>query len=390
MNIAKALVVDDSKVAHLTLRKLLTERNIEVDWVGSGEDAITYMERQNPDIIFMDVMMPGMDGFETTATITNNAATSTHPPIIMCSANASEEDKQNAKQCGATDFLSKPYTPAQMDQVLDTVRDLLGMSTQTTPTENTETPDHLDKSIDASEVAENLVELPSISAEPPSGPTLSQPANSAADLERIAERAAWAMADKVARDVATEIAKGSAEQAARTIAEQTTRAIVAEEIHKAIRTAVEAAQEAASKTAVSAAQNAASAVAQASAEKAVHVTLEQATREMSENILKRSNRGLAMIRDELTRNLEQRVAHLVPEAVGHTLAEPDCKQRLMPILAEAMHPMVETITRQAAAAAQQVAVDMAKTRKRTNLTLAISLLALIAAAGCAILSVVSF
>ena len=44
MNVTKALVVDDSKVAHLTLRKLLMERNIEVDWVGSGEDAIAYME----------------------------------------------------------------------------------------------------------------------------------------------------------------------------------------------------------------------------------------------------------------------------------------------------------------------------------------------------------
>jgi hypothetical protein len=199
------------------------------------------------------------------------------------------------------------------------------------------------------------------------------------------------MADKVARDVATEIAKSSAEQAARAIAEQTARTIVAEEIHKAIHTAMEAAQEAASKTAVSAAQNAASAVAQTSAEKAVRVTLEQATHEISENILKKSNRGLAMIRDELTRNLEQRTAHLVPEAVEHMLAKPDFKQKLIPMLMEeAMHPKLELMTRQAAdAAAQQVAVAMAKTRKRINLTLTTSLIALVAAAGCAILSIVS-
>ncbi len=374
MNIEKALVVDDSKVAHLTLRKLLTERSIEVDWVGSGEDAIAYMERQKPDIIFMDVMMPGMDGFETTATITNNSAIATPPPVIMCSANASEEDKQNAKECGATGFLSKPYTPAQMDQVLNMARDLLGIGPQPTPpAEKPATTDH----------SGPVEEAPPASTPP-------QSSNPAVDLERIAERAAWAMADKVARDVATEIAKVSAEQVARTIAEQTARTIVDGEIRKVIRTATDAAQEATSKMMMNAAKNAASEVAQASAEKAVQVTLEQTTRDISENILKRSNRGLAMIRDELTKNLERHIARLVPETVGRTLTEPDFKQQLMPILTEAMHPMVETITRQAAAAAaQQVAVDTATTRKRTGLTLTISLIALIAAVGCAILSAVS-
>src|SRR5512144_1802253 len=123
MNVTKALVVDDSKVAHLALRKLLMERNIEVDWVGSGEDAIAYMEHHHPDIIFMDVMMPGMDGFETTAAIITNAASSA-PPIIMCSASATEEDRANARSSGAIEFLSKPYTPASLDQVLEFVRTL--------------------------------------------------------------------------------------------------------------------------------------------------------------------------------------------------------------------------------------------------------------------------
>ncbi|MCA9556779.1 MAG: response regulator, partial [Myxococcales bacterium] len=119
MNIKKALVVDDSKVAHLTLRKLLLERGIEVDWVGSGEDCIKYLETKKPDIIFMDVMMPGMDGFETTRAITGQHQDAS--PIVMCSANATDEDKRDAKESGAVGFLSKPYTPDQLDAVMQTV-----------------------------------------------------------------------------------------------------------------------------------------------------------------------------------------------------------------------------------------------------------------------------
>jgi len=120
MNIKKALVVDDSKVAHLTLRKLLLERGIEVDWVGSGEDCIKYLDNKKPDIIFMDVMMPGMDGFETSRAITGENPENSSP-IIMCSANATDEDKRDAKQSGAVGFLSKPYTPDQLDAVLHSV-----------------------------------------------------------------------------------------------------------------------------------------------------------------------------------------------------------------------------------------------------------------------------
>ena len=79
MKIDKVLVVDDSKVAHLTLRKMLTERGIDVDWVGSGEDSLTYLKQQQPNVIFMDVMMPGMDGFETTTAIKNNTAPAKKP-----------------------------------------------------------------------------------------------------------------------------------------------------------------------------------------------------------------------------------------------------------------------------------------------------------------------
>lgn len=118
MTIAKALVVDDSKVAHLTLRKMLVERSIEVDWVGSGEESIEYLKHQTPDVVFMDIMMPGMDGFETLQAISEDP-TITKPRVVMCSANATSEDRSLADQHGAEAFLSKPYTTQELDKLLE-------------------------------------------------------------------------------------------------------------------------------------------------------------------------------------------------------------------------------------------------------------------------------
>ena len=123
MNITKALVVDDSKVAHLTLRKMLMERDIEVDWVGSGEESVDYLKSQQPDIVFMDVMMPGMDGFETLRAINEDSAIE-RQTIVMCSANATDEDKTAANENGAIDFLTKPYTSHELDSILDRIRNL--------------------------------------------------------------------------------------------------------------------------------------------------------------------------------------------------------------------------------------------------------------------------
>ncbi len=118
MTVAKALVVDDSRVAHLTLRKLLMERSIEVDWVGSGEDSLDYLKHQTPDVVFMDIMMPGMDGFETLQALSNDSGI-TPPQVVMCSANATSEDRLLAEQHGAVAFLTKPYTGAELDKLLE-------------------------------------------------------------------------------------------------------------------------------------------------------------------------------------------------------------------------------------------------------------------------------
>lgn len=386
MRIAKALVVDDSKVAHLTLRKLLAERGVEVDWVGSGEEALTYMSRQRPDIIFMDVMMPGMDGFETASTLTNSETIKNPPPIVMCSANATDEDKQDAKGSGAMAFLSKPYTPQQMDQILEMVRDLptpagaqpaattaqskVGHASEAAAVEVPKTPSVAKPSADSADASQ--------AAAPEQG---APPAFSTGDLERMAERAAWSMADKVARDVATDIAKSKAEQTARTIAEETARGMAEEAGRKAAQAAVQAAQEAAKKVATEAARRVAIEIAQESAEKASRTI----AGEVSEEVTKKNlNRGLTVIRDDLAKSLEQQVARSVQDTMARTVAGQDFKQQLMHILTESVLPTAEAAARQAATeAAQEALVELASIRKRAGLALTLSIVAILAALGIA-------
>jgi len=120
MSIQSALVVDDSKVAHIKLRRLLEKRSITVDWVNSGEDAVTALETQTPDIVFMDILMPGMDGFETTKTILATPRNA-DLAIVMCSGNDSEEDRHKAVTIGAAGYIGKPYTDDELAKVLEEV-----------------------------------------------------------------------------------------------------------------------------------------------------------------------------------------------------------------------------------------------------------------------------
>ena len=355
MKIEKALVVDDSKVAHLTLRKLLTERRIEVDWVGSGEDAIAYMQKQQPDIIFMDVMMPGMDGFETTHAITNNPAI-TAPPVIICSANSTDEDKQNAQCSGAIGFLSKPYTPAQMDQVLTMVRGLSApaMPKIAAPVESTAPPS-------VRPTAAHPAAPAPVTRSPAPAPV--QAVMAAADLERSAGEIARAVAEKVAR----EVAQATVQQAARPLAEEAGR--------KAAQAAVQAALEAAKKAAVD--------IARVTANEAARTVSEKVAREVSQDAAhKAAVRGLAEGREDLLRRVDEQVANAVRDALARALAGKEFKQQLAQIAKEAILPKAEAAAQEAlAGAVQNSAAPVADALKQAKLATTISIIATIVAVG---------
>ncbi len=374
MNIKKALVVDDSKVAHLTLRKLLIDRGIEVDWVGSGEDCIKYLDSKKPDIIFMDVMMPGMDGFETTRSITGKNPQGL-APIIMCSANATDEDKRDARESGAVGFLSKPYTPEQLDDVLRMVSE----GTAAIPIEEPAAPEIL---IPAPGVVEKAA--PAIPAPPVAEAPTAAPAGAVStDVEQIAERAAWASAEQVARDIIQELVPNLT----REIAVQTARGVAEDLGRRAAHAAVRAAQEAAKQVATEIARGTAERTARTTAQESARAVAEQAAREVSEGVSQRNvARSLEINRDELLKEIEGQVKRQSQETLTMVTGTPEFKQQIVQMVRSGIQPVIETIARETAdRAVQQAATNLAAqggpAKSRATLALVIAIVAALASAA---------
>lgn len=121
MNIETALVVDDSKSARFAMRKFLESRGYAVDCVESAPEAFAYLRQKRPHVIFLDHMMPEIDGFEAMEIIRSDALSATLP-IVICSSNEGEEFVREARMHGATDVLAKPPSQEQIDAVIARVR----------------------------------------------------------------------------------------------------------------------------------------------------------------------------------------------------------------------------------------------------------------------------
>ncbi|MDD2893587.1 MAG: response regulator [Halothiobacillaceae bacterium] len=112
------LVVDDSKTARLTLkRKLEALQNVQVEMADSGEAAIELLQHNTPpDLIFMDVLMGNMSGYEAAATILKNPVMA-DVPIVMCTSKDAQEDRDEAAKNGAKGFIIKPISDEALAEV---------------------------------------------------------------------------------------------------------------------------------------------------------------------------------------------------------------------------------------------------------------------------------
>ena len=112
-----ALVVDDSKSARVILSRMLEKYDIEVDMAESAEQAIEYLKNNRPDAIFMDHLMPGMDGLQAVKAIKSNALTATIP-IMMYTSQEGELYVGQARALGAMGVLPKQVRPVDVSKVL--------------------------------------------------------------------------------------------------------------------------------------------------------------------------------------------------------------------------------------------------------------------------------
>ena len=103
----KALVVDDIATERVALIKILKKLGIDAIEATTGREAIDKTGSEKPDVIFMDVVMPDMNGFQACREITRNEATKSIP-IIMVSTKNRAPDEFNGKANGARDYIFKP------------------------------------------------------------------------------------------------------------------------------------------------------------------------------------------------------------------------------------------------------------------------------------------
>jgi twitching motility two-component system response regulator PilH len=115
MSIKKVLVVDDSPTDQQYLRELLSKSGYEVILASGAEEALAKAKSAPPDLILMDVVMPGLNGFQATRQLTQDVATK-HIPVIICTTKNQETDRVWGLKQGAKDYVMKPIDEAELLQ----------------------------------------------------------------------------------------------------------------------------------------------------------------------------------------------------------------------------------------------------------------------------------
>ena len=113
MPIQKILLVDDSKTELHVLSEMLTKKGYQVRTAENGEEAMRRLQEDKPDLILMDVVMPGQNGFQLTRAITRDPAYA-DVPVIICTSKNQETDRVWGMRQGARDYVVKPVNPEEL------------------------------------------------------------------------------------------------------------------------------------------------------------------------------------------------------------------------------------------------------------------------------------
>lgn len=119
---ARVLIVDDSPTEVHVLKTILEEDGHQVTSADNAEDGIAVAKEQKPDLILMDVVMPGMNGFQATRALTKDEETSSIP-IIIVTTKDQETDRVWGLRQGAKDYISKPV---MAEELVNKIKTILG------------------------------------------------------------------------------------------------------------------------------------------------------------------------------------------------------------------------------------------------------------------------
>ena len=113
MAIKKILIVDDSPTERFAMTDLLSKQGYQIVTAENGEQGVATAKAELPDLILMDVVMPGLNGYQATRTLSREETTK-HIPIILCTSKGEETDKIWGMRQGALDYLVKPVDHAAL------------------------------------------------------------------------------------------------------------------------------------------------------------------------------------------------------------------------------------------------------------------------------------
>jgi len=113
MPVKNILVVEDSPTDREQISAILTKNGYKVVTAATAEEGIAKVKQAQPDLVLMDVVLPGLNGFQATRSLANDASTK-HIPVIICSTKSQETDKVWGMRQGARDYIVKPVNQADL------------------------------------------------------------------------------------------------------------------------------------------------------------------------------------------------------------------------------------------------------------------------------------